>query len=154
MRPIDALTLTNNDMQADGRTDEIPLIPYDYTDFFVRERQDSELAAQIQAQQIRDFGGMDPFLDNTLARAWYRDHPGELENDTRSNDEVSGRHLVCCFVVTVLKRYRTRTIAPRCRGRGVVHEGRSIPPGYYRRRAHHHRYHHLKHRPRDLRRPK
>jgi hypothetical protein len=123
---------TNHNMQIGGQTDGIPLIPYQITDFLVQEQQYSELAAQVSARQVSSGLGSDPFLDNTLARAWYRNHPEDRDNVTRSGDEVGSRR-VGCFVAKVLKRRRTRTLHPRPQDREVVRERGSCPPGYHRR---------------------
>ena len=128
---IGTLMSTNRDMQTDEETDAIPLVPYQVTNFLVQERRCSELVAQISARFAADPGrGMDPFLDNTLARAWYRNHPESREDDTRESDEVGGRHLVC-FGAAVLKCRRTRVIHPKFRDGGVAHERGSPPPGYH-----------------------
>lgn len=79
--------VNNRDMWTGRQTDEITLIPFDVTNFFAHEEQHDELAAQISARQA---AGDDPLLDYTLAKAWYRHHPENLEKDTRSSDEVGG----------------------------------------------------------------
>ena len=80
-----------HNMQPSGQTDEIFLVPYQVTNFLVQEQQHSEMAARIYAQRATAAGrGADPFLGNTLARAWYRNHPEEYEKDARSSDEVGG----------------------------------------------------------------
>ena len=111
----------NHNMQTGEQIDEVFLVPYQVTNFLVQEQEHAEMAARIVAQRATTTRrGADRFLDNSLARAWYRNHPEELENNTRSSDEVGGRHLVC-FVAMVLKRYRVRMIQPRLR-KGVAHE--------------------------------
>jgi len=123
---------TDRNMQTDRQSDAIPLIPYQVTDFLVQEQQYSELAARVSARRAADSGrGVDPFFDSTLVNAWYRNHPEERGNDTRSSDEVGGWHLVC-FVATMLKCHRTLIIRPRRRDRGAAHERGSPPPGYHR----------------------
>ena len=108
-------------MQTGERIDEVFLVPYQVTNFLVQEQQHAEMAARIAAQRTTTTGrDTDRFLDNSLARAWYRKHPEGLGGDTRSSDEVGGRHLVC-FVATVLKRYRVRMNHPRFR-KGVARE--------------------------------
>jgi len=112
---------TNHNVQTGGHIDEISLVPYQVTDFLVQEQQHSELGARVSAQLATTSARCtDQFLDNSLARAWYRDHPEEYDDGARSGDEVGGRHLVC-FVAKVLKRCRVRMIYPRFR-KGVVHE--------------------------------
>lgn len=138
-------------MQTGEETDEIALVPVQITNFLVQKQQNSELVAQISTRLATESGlGTDPFFGSTLASAWYRDHPEDLDGITRSSDEVGIWHLVC-FVATVLKRHRARTIHPRFRGQGVARERSSPPLGCHRqlpcRR-------HLKPHPRELRRPK
>jgi len=91
---------TNRNVQTGGKLDEIFLIPYSIADFLVQEQQYSELAAQVSAQQVSSGLGRDPFLDNTLARAWYRNHPEDCDNVTRSGDEV-GRQCFGCFFARI-----------------------------------------------------
>jgi len=111
----------NRNVQTGEQIDEVFLVPYQVTNFLVQEQQHAEMAARIAAQRATATSrGTDRFLDNSLARAWYRKHPDDLENNPRSSDEVGGRHLVC-FVATVLRRYRVRMIHPRLR-KGVAHE--------------------------------
>ena len=119
---------TTHNMQTGRQTDEIFLIPYQATDFLFQEQQYAELAAQVSVQQTSFGPGGDPFLDNTLARVWYRDHPEDHDDVTRSSDEVGGRCLGL-FVATALKRRRTRAIYPRFRDRGAAPERSSRPPG-------------------------
>jgi len=83
----------NHNMQTGERIDEVFLVPYQVTNFLVQEQQHAEMAARIATQRATTTGrGTDRFLDNSLARAWYRNRPEELENDTRSGDEVGSRH--------------------------------------------------------------
>lgn len=111
----------NHNMQTGEHIDEVFLVPYQITNFLVQEQQHAEMAARIATQRATTTGrGIDRFLDNSLARAWYRNRPEELENDTRSSEEVGSRRLAR-FVATVLKRYRVRMIHPRFR-KGVAHE--------------------------------
>lgn len=80
---IDTLMSADHNMQTSEETDEIFLVPYQVTNFLVQEQQNSELAARASTEQATD-----PFHDSPLARVWYRDHPEDFENDTRSSDEV------------------------------------------------------------------
>jgi len=82
---------TSHNMQPDGPGGEIFLVPYQVTNFFAQQQQHSELAARISTQRAATAGrDTDPFLGNALARAWYRDHPEEYENDAIPSDEVGG----------------------------------------------------------------
>lgn len=80
----------------DFQTEEISFIPYQSENFEEQERQLSELTSQVSARLESAFSGqdVDPFRDNTLASAWYRMHEDDPDYDTRSSNEVGGRHLV------------------------------------------------------------
>lgn len=120
-------------MQTDEETDdEIALVPYQITNFLVQEQLNAELAARTSTRQVTDSDrGVDPFLGNPLASAWYRDHPEDLDNDTRSSDEVGG-HCLVCFAIMVLKCRRARMVYPRFQDKEAVHERGSPPLGYRR----------------------
>jgi len=78
-------------MRTGRQTDAITLIPYQATNFLVQEQQYADLAAEVSAWRTRGAGrDMDSFLDNSLARAWHRNHPENRDNGTRSSDEVGG----------------------------------------------------------------
>ena len=78
-------------MRADELPDAIPLVPYQVTNFLVQEQWISELAAQASTRRATD---SDPFLENTLARAWYRNRTEDRDNGARSSDEVGGQRLI------------------------------------------------------------
>lgn len=71
-------------------TDEIFLIPYQMARFEEQERKLSERTEQVSAQLEAAFSGRDvgPFLDNTLASAWFRVHQDNLDHYAHSSDEV------------------------------------------------------------------
>jgi hypothetical protein len=85
--------LENQNMQQYGRNDEILLLPYQVDNFLEQEEQLAELSAQVSMQLTIQRGrGVGPFHDNTLASAWYRMHPEELDDNNHSSDEVGGQH--------------------------------------------------------------
>ena len=88
----------NRNMQTGEQLGEIAFIPYQITDFLDQEQLYSELAARVSARLAASSGpGRDQFLDNTLARAWYRNHLEDCDSVTRSGDEVRGRlRMLCC----------------------------------------------------------
>lgn len=78
-------------METDGQTDGILLFDYDPEAFLAHEQAYYELGAQMSARQLSSGPrGRDSFLDNMLARAWYRSHPEDRDNITHSGDEVGG----------------------------------------------------------------
>jgi hypothetical protein len=82
-------------MQLGRQNDEIPLIPYQVADFLDQEQRLSDLAAQVSARLAVDPGRAGDLLrDSTLASAWYRMHPEDIDDDTRSSDKVGGQNLV------------------------------------------------------------
>ena len=79
----------NHDIQTDGQDDAIPLVPFQVTNFLAESRRLSELAAQISAR-MEDSSWDNRFPDNTLARAWYHNHPEDLRDEVRFSDKVGG----------------------------------------------------------------
>ena len=128
---------TNGNMQRGGRNQEIPLelISYQIETFLEQEERLAELATQVSMQLAAEPSeGMGPFRDNSLASAWYRMHPEELEDNLRSTDEVCGR-LSLSVPTKVMNQHRVRTKScSRHRGREVVHGRRNTSPDFHRQR--------------------
>lgn len=133
----------NRNMQLGRQNDEIPLIPYQVVNFLDQEQQLFELAAQVSARLAVNPGrGGDLLHDNTLASAWYRMHPEDIDDETRPCDEVGGQRLI--YSDSQMSNHRVPMNHLGHRDRGVVQEGDR--PGYHQQRP---LRRHLKPHPRD-----
>lgn len=113
---------THRNMQLGRQNNEIPLVPYQTTNFLDQEERLSEITALVSARLAVDPSrGASKFRDNTLASAWYRMHPEDLDDGTRSSDEVGGPYRFL-FVVRILNRHRVWMNHSSCGDPEAVHE--------------------------------
>ena len=87
---------TNRNTRTGRWGDQIPLMPCQITGFIEQEDQIAQLAAQVSAQLAANPGRrVGPFRENSLAAAWYRNHPGDRDDDTGSSNVVRDEIVLC-----------------------------------------------------------
>lgn len=85
---------TDKRTRADELPDEIPLAPYQVTNFLVQDKLLSDLVAQTREATYSDQDtGL--FPRNSLAEAWYCDNPKDRDDGNNTDDKVGGPHIVC-----------------------------------------------------------